>query len=61
MTDNQAVAAEEDTNWGAMSRRLIFLDKDLEWDFRTAERSRNLGQARFVLWLALGIELFFTA
>ena len=51
----------EDAEWGGMSRRLIFLDNDLERDFRSAERSRNLGQARFVLWLSLGVELSFVA
>ena len=51
----------DDNDWGAMDRRLVFRDNDLEWDFRVTERSRNLGQARFVLWLALGIELSFAA
>ena len=32
----------EDAEWGGMSQRLIFLDNDLERDFRSAERSRNL-------------------
>ncbi len=60
MTMGQAVTAtEDDGNWGRMSRRLIFLDNELERDFRSAERSGNLGQARFVLWLALIILAIF--
>jgi class 3 adenylate cyclase len=51
----------EDADWGRMNRRLVFLDNDLERDFRAAERNRNLGQARFVLWLALAVELGFAA
>ena len=53
--------AMEDADWGRMNRRLVFLDNELERDFRAAERNRNLGQARFVLWLALAIELAFAA
>ncbi|NQV60319.1 MAG: hypothetical protein HQ502_11665, partial [Alphaproteobacteria bacterium] len=48
-------------DWGKMGRRLVFVDDALEADFRTAERNRNLGQARFVLWLALAIQLAFAA
>lgn len=51
----------DDADWGRMGRRLVFVDKTLEAEFRAAERNRNLGQARFVLWLALAIELAFAA
>jgi hypothetical protein len=62
MTISQAgAAAASEADWGRMSRRLIFLDNDLEREFRAAERNRNLGQARFVLWLAFGILLVFAA
>ncbi|MFP6749353.1 MAG: adenylate/guanylate cyclase domain-containing protein [Alphaproteobacteria bacterium] len=62
MTISQAdTEAESEPDWGRMSRRLIFLDNDLEREFRAAERNRNLGQARFVLWLAFGILLVFAA
>lgn len=50
----------DDPEWGRMGRHLVFLDNDLEAEFRAAERNRNLGQARFVLWLALAIELAFS-
>ena len=51
----------ENLEWGHMGPRLVFLDNDLERDFRSTERSRNLGQARFVLWLAIAVELGFAA
>ena len=54
-------AAMDDADWGRMGRRLVFVDKALELEFRAAERNRNLGQARFVLWLALAIEIAFAA
>ncbi len=71
MTISEALSAEapgvsvqqaiEEDDWGRMDRRLVFVDNDLERDFRATERARNLGQARFVLLLALGIELAFAA
>ena len=62
MTVDQAVGVrQESSDWGRMNRRLVFLDNELEREFRAAERNRNLGQARFVLWLSLGIELVFAA
>ncbi|MDP7548027.1 MAG: hypothetical protein QGF20_12095 [Alphaproteobacteria bacterium] len=56
-----ATAILEDPDWGRMGRRLVFVDRALELEFRAAERNRNLGQARFVLWLALAIEIAFAA
>ena len=51
----------DDVNWGRMGRDLVFVDQDLEAGFRAAERNRNLSQARFVIWLALAVEVVFAA
>ncbi|MDP6564771.1 MAG: adenylate/guanylate cyclase domain-containing protein [Alphaproteobacteria bacterium] len=54
-------SAEPDQQALLDRHRLVFLDNKLEGEFRAAERGRNLGQARFVLWLSLGIELAFAS